>query len=106
MPVKLEVDTAAILVPKIEAAMATSGPKSAATLLRFGPVLLRERPGQRKALAWVNEAVKLNEKAPYMMLLKARLLAKTGDKAGAIAAAKKSAELGIAVKAPRAASSR
>jgi Protein of unknown function (DUF2911)/Tetratricopeptide repeat len=46
-----------------------------------------------KALEWVNKAVDANPKAFWMMHLKAKVLAKQGDKANAISAAKKSIEL-------------
>jgi hypothetical protein len=46
-----------------------------------------------KALEWVNKAVDQNPKAFWMMHLKAKVLAKQGDKAAAITTAKKSIEL-------------
>jgi hypothetical protein len=47
----------------------------------------------KKALGWVNEAVKEQPKAFYMYHLKAKIQAKAGDKAGAKATALKSIEL-------------
>ena len=100
VPVKFEVDTASILMPKIEAAMAPGHTNTAAAY--YGAALFYFENGQdmKKALTWVNEATRPNTTAPYMMLLKARILAKLGDKNGASAAAKKSAELGVAVEGP------
>jgi tetratricopeptide (TPR) repeat protein len=46
-----------------------------------------------KALEWVNKAVESNPKAFWMMHLKAKVLAKQGDKANAVMTAKKSIEL-------------
>jgi Protein of unknown function (DUF2911) len=46
-----------------------------------------------KALAWANKAVDANPKAYYMFLLKARIQAKMGDKAGAKITSLKSLEL-------------
>lgn len=46
-----------------------------------------------KALAWANKAVEANPKAYYMFLLKARIQAKMGDKAGARITSLKSLEL-------------
>ncbi|KAA2243847.1 DUF2911 domain-containing protein [Chitinophaga agrisoli] len=47
----------------------------------------------KKAQEWVDAAVKENPKAFYMVHLKAKILAKAGDKAGAKAAAQQSIEL-------------
>lgn len=47
----------------------------------------------KKAVAWINEADKGNDKAPYIKYWKARILLKAGDKAGATQAAKE----GIAI---------
>jgi Flp pilus assembly protein TadD len=101
VPVKLEVDTAAVLQPKIEAAMASTGTKSANLYYSSALFYFENGKDMGKALEWVNEATRLNDKAPNMMLLKARILAKRGDKPGAIAAAKKTAELGVAAEGPK-----
>jgi tetratricopeptide (TPR) repeat protein len=45
-----------------------------------------------QALAWANKAIDNNPKAFWIMLLKAKIQAKLGDKAGAIATSKKSSE--------------
>ena len=61
-------------------------------------------PISKKALDWINVGLADNPRIAYEMLhLKAQILAKQGDKAGAIAAAKQSSEL--AVKAEGAGSS-
>ncbi len=46
-----------------------------------------------KSLEWVNKAIEASPKAFWMMHLKAKVLAKQGDKANAVATAKKSIEL-------------
>ncbi len=46
-----------------------------------------------KALEWINKATELKPKAFWMFLMKARILNKMGDKAGAITTSKKSIEL-------------
>ena len=46
-----------------------------------------------KAKMWVDKALETNESAFWMHLLKARILAKSGDKAGARASAQKTVEL-------------
>ncbi len=53
-----------------------------------------------QALTWVNKALETNKDAFWMYMLKARILAKQGDKAGAKAAANTVIE--IATKAPNA----
>lgn len=48
---------------------------------------------QKKALEWITEAEKTNEKSPSIKLWKARILLKLGDKKAALAAAKEGAKL-------------
>jgi hypothetical protein len=47
----------------------------------------------QKALAWITSATTANPKAFWMLLLKAKIQAKMGDKAGAIATSKLSTEM-------------
>jgi len=92
VPIRLEVDVASKLVPQIEAAMAAPGnqkPYYQAALFYYDHGL-----DLQKAKQWVDAAVAQRE-AHYIVNLQARILAKLGDKAGAIAAAKKSTELAI-----------
>jgi hypothetical protein len=51
-----------------------------------------------KATEWVNKAIADNPDAFWMTMLKARILAKTGDKAGAKTAAQKTIELATTAK--------
>jgi Protein of unknown function (DUF2911) len=51
-----------------------------------------------QALAWVNKALETNKEAFWMYLLKARILKKTGDKAGSKAAAIMTKDLATAAK--------
>ncbi len=92
VPVKIEVDVVDKLVPQIEAAMAGPGDKkpyyqAAAFYYEHGLDL-------QKASKWVNAAAAANE-TYYIVHLKAKILAKQGNKEGAIAAAKRSTELAI-----------
>jgi len=48
----------------------------------------------QKASKWIDAAIAQRE-TDYIVFLKAKILAKLGDKAGAIAAAKRSTELAI-----------
>lgn len=93
--IKIDLDLVSTLVPQIEAAMAATGgnkPYYPAALFYFDH-------GQdlQKARQWIDAAVAQRE-AHYVVHLKAKILAKLGDKAGAIAAAKRSTELAIQAK--------
>jgi hypothetical protein len=92
VPVKLEWDLASKLVPQIEAAMAAPGdqkPYFPAAMFYYDHGL-----DLQKASKWVDAAIAQRE-AHYIVYLKARILAKLGDKDGAIAAAKRSSELAV-----------
>jgi hypothetical protein len=84
------VDVATKLVPQIEAVMASDAkqkPYYPAALFYYEHGL-----DLHKASQWVDAAIAERE-AHYVVYLKAEILAKLGDKAGAIAAAKHSSEL-------------
>ena len=92
VPLKIEVELTSKLVPQIEAVMAsdaTSKPYYQAAMFYYDH-------GQDldKAKKWVDAAIAQRE-AHYIVYLKAKILAKQGDKAGAIAAAKRSTELAV-----------
>ncbi len=91
VPVKLEVDVVAILKPQIEAAMASDAAKKpyaqAAMFYRDHDLDLKQ------AAAWMDTAIAAQPDAYYLLYHKARILAKMGDKAGAIAMAEKSIAL-------------
>jgi hypothetical protein len=95
VPVKFEVDVAGRLVPQIEEAMAATGgqkPYFQAAMFYYDHGL-----DLQKARKWIDAAVAERE-AFYIVHLKAKILAKLGDKEGAIAAAKRSSELAIQAK--------
>jgi len=95
VPVKLEVELVSKLVPQIEAVMAApEGNKP-----YYQAALFYYDHGQdlQKASKWIDAAIAERE-AYYIVNLKARILAKLGDKEGAIAAAKRSTELAIKAK--------
>lgn len=95
VPIKIELEVTSKLVPQIEAAMAApDGPKPyfQAAMFYFDHNL-----DLNKAAKWVDAAIAERE-AYYMVHLKAKILAKRGDKPGAIAAAKRSTELALAAK--------
>jgi hypothetical protein len=91
VPMKLEVNVAATLVPQIERVMASdAGDKpyfQAAMFYRDHDVDLK------KAAAWFDAAIAAQPTGFFIIYQKAQLLAKMGDKAGAIAAAKESIKI-------------
>lgn len=101
VPIHLEIDLTDKLVPQIEAAMASKDKKSAAFYFQAATFYYDHNLDLHKALDWVNAGLEDNPFIAFEMLhLKAQILAKLGDKEGAIAAAKKSTELAIKVEGP------
>jgi hypothetical protein len=97
VPVKLELDVVGVLVPQIEAAMAASGTNKP----YYPAAMFYYDHGQdlQKARQWIDAAVAQRE-AFYTVHLQAKILAKLGDKEGAIAAAKRSSELALKAEGP------
>lgn len=90
VPIRLETDVKSVLVPQIEAFMASSAekkPYAQAALYYF-----ENNIDLDKAEKWIDEAIAAAPKTFYFSYHKARILAKKGNKAGAIAAAQKSLE--------------
>ncbi len=101
VPIHLEVEVAGKLVPQIEAAMAAPGKKSDGFYFQAATFYYDHDLDLKKALDWVNAGLADNPQIAFEMLhLKAQILAKQGDKAGAIAAAKQSSELAIKAEGP------
>jgi hypothetical protein len=98
VPIKLELDLVSTLVPKIEAVMSASGDKKP----YYPAAMFYYDHGQdlKKASEWVDVAIAQRE-TYYIVHLKAKILARLGDKAGAIAAAKRSTELAIKADGPK-----
>jgi tetratricopeptide (TPR) repeat protein len=92
VPIKLEVELAGKLMPQIEAVMASDEKNKP----YYQAAMFYYDHGQdlQKARKWVDAAIAARE-AHYIVHLKAKILAKLGDKEGAIAAAKRSIELAI-----------
>jgi len=90
VPVKLEIELISKLVPQIEAVMASEEKHKP----YYQAAMFYYDHGQdlEKARKWVDAAMAERE-AHYIVHLKAKILAKLGDKEGAIAAAKRSIEL-------------
>ncbi len=88
--VQITTDIVATLVPKIQAAMAAEGKKPYLSAAMF---YYENNLDLKQALAWIDEAVKEQPDAVWIMYRKGLILQKSGDKAGALAAANKALEL-------------
>jgi hypothetical protein len=96
VPIKLEIELTDKIVPQIEAAIASPDKKSDGFYFQAATFYYNHDQDLHKALDWVNVGLADNSRISYEMLhLKAQILAKQGDKEGAIAAAKQSSELAI-----------
>jgi hypothetical protein len=101
VPIRLTVNVTDKIVPQIEAAMAAPGNKSDALYFQAATFYYNHDLDLKKALDWINAGLAGNSRIAYEMLhLKAQILAKQGDKAGAIAAAKQSSELAVKAEGP------
>jgi hypothetical protein len=101
VPIQVQVDVVSTLVPQIETAMAAPGKKSDILYFQAASFYYDHNVDLNKALTWVNAALAGNSRIAFEILhLKAQILAKQGDKAGAIAAAKQSTDLSIKAEGP------
>jgi hypothetical protein len=101
VPIQVQVDVVSKVVPEIEAAMAAPGKKSDGFYFQAASFYYDHDQDLNKALSWVNAGLADKPMIAFEMLhLKAQILAKQGDKAGAIAAAKQSAELADKAEGP------
>jgi hypothetical protein len=98
VPINIELDLTSKLVPQIEAAMSEPGdrkPYYQAAMFYFDHNL-----DIQKARKWL-DAIPADRETYYILHLKAKVLAKAGDKPGAIAAAKHSSELAVKAEGPK-----
>lgn len=96
VPIRIEIGLTDKLVPQIEAAMASPDKKSDGFYFQAATFYYNHDQDLHQALDWVNAGLADNPGIAFEMLhLKAQILAKQGDKAGAIAAAKQSSELAL-----------
>jgi len=101
VPIPIKIELTSKLVPQIEAAMAAPGKKSDGFYFQAATFYYNHDQDLNKALTWVNDGLADNPMIAFEMLhLKAQILAKQGDKAGAIAAAKQSTDLAIKAEGP------
>ncbi len=96
VPLHLEVDLTTKVVAQIEAAMASPYKKAAGFYFQAATFYYNHDLELSKALTWVNTGLVGDPNIAFeMQYLKAEILAKQGDKTGAIAAAKESSALSI-----------
>ena len=90
VPIKIQLDLVSSLLPQIDAVMASDAKNKP----YYQAAMFYYDHGQdlKKASEWIDAAIKQRE-AHYIVYLKAKILAKMGDKEGAIAAANRSSEL-------------
>jgi len=101
VPIHLEMDVTGKLVPQIEAAMTAPGKKPDNLYFQAATFYYDHDLDLTNALEWVNAGLADKPFIAFEMLhLKAQILAKQGDKAGAIAAAKQSTELANKAEGP------
>ena len=95
VPIRIELDLTSKLVAQIEEVMASS--EGSKPYFQSAMFYYNHDQDLDKALKWVDAAIAERE-AFYIVHLKAKILAKKGDKQGAIAAANKSKQLAIEAK--------
>jgi hypothetical protein len=101
VPIKLEVDVVSKVVPQIDAAMASKDKQQPQFYFQAATFYFNHDLDLKKALAWLDTGLADKPRIAYELLnLKAKILAKQGDKDGAIAAAKESSELAIKAEGP------
>jgi len=101
VPIRLEVDVVSKVVPQVEAAMASTDKKQPQFYFQAATFYFNHDLDLKKALAWLNTGLEDKPRIAYELLnLKAKILAKQGDKDGAIAAAKESTDLAIKAEGP------
>lgn len=96
--VKIEVDVVSVLRPQLEAFMASDAPKK--PYVPAAMFYLEHNLDLKKANEWMDAAIAAQPDAFYYIYRKAKVQAAMGDKAGALATAKKS--MAMAQKAPAA----
>jgi hypothetical protein len=97
VPIKVQLDLAGKLVPQIESVMASDAKQK--PYYQAAQFYYNHDLDLHKASEWVDAAI-TNREAHYIVYLKAEILAKLGDKDGAIAAAKRSSELAVKANDP------
>ena len=98
VPIRVEVDVTGKVVTQIEAAMASTDKKDAGLYFQAATFYYNHGLDLKKALAWADAGLEGQPRIAFELYhVKAQILAKQGDKEGAIAAAKQSSELAVKV---------
>lgn len=101
VPIRIEIGLVDKLVPQIEAAMASSDKKSAGFYFQAATFYYNHDLDPNQALAWINTGLESKPGIAFEILhLKAQILAKQGDKDGALAAARQSLDLAAKAEGP------
>jgi len=96
VPIHLELDVVSKVVSQIDAAMASKDKLQPQFYFQAATFYFNHDLDQKKALAWLDTGLADKPKIAFELLnLKAKILAKQGDKDGALAAAKESTDLAI-----------
>jgi hypothetical protein len=98
VPVAVTLDVKSTLVPQIEAVMAPGGDKL--PYAQAAMYYLENGLDLKKAATWMDAAIAAQPDAFYLVYRKALILEKLGDKAGAVATAKKSMEAALQAPSP------
>lgn len=93
VPVKIEVDTKGMLIPKIEAALKEQTNPNPMMLFSAAMFYLEANHDLPQALEWMNAAIAARPNQMWMIFRKGLILEKMGDKAAAKAAAEESLAL-------------
>ncbi len=96
VPVALQFDVVPTVVQKIQEAMNAEKKPSVPVYDQAAMFYLEHNLDLNKAAEWIAAAIEQQPKAFYLYYHQAQILAKKGDKPGAIAAAKRSIELAAA----------
>jgi hypothetical protein len=96
VPIKMELNQVGDLLVKIQGSMNSPAGRQAQTYLRAATFYLDHNTDLPQALIWVNTALLKPSPVSFQLLyIKARILAKQGDRAGAMAAAEESTKLAL-----------
>lgn len=101
VPIQIDLDLVGKLAPEIEAYFSSPGAKPAGVYYRAAMFYFDHNLDLKMALGWVDAGLESNPPIAFELLnLKAQILARQGDKTGAIAAARRSSELALKAEGP------
>ena len=96
VPIRLQWDLTSKLLPQIQQFMSSAAKKDPGQYYQAAQFYFNHDQDLGQALKWLNTGLEDKPRIAFELLnLKARILAKQGDKAGAIAAAKESSESAV-----------